>query len=117
MHCFGGELGMEEYIRARPDIFFTGPDGSMRSNRAFCQLAGQYAVICSLVQPCRWMVWLTPRPSPAAVFPASAARRTWATTHGRRHATPAWLNMITERTRCSAGKSWWCRWSKPSRPA
>ncbi|MCS5950120.1 malonate decarboxylase subunit alpha [Klebsiella pneumoniae subsp. pneumoniae] len=44
VHCFGGELGMEEYIRARPDIFFTGPDGSMRSNRAFCQLAGQYAV-------------------------------------------------------------------------
>ena len=41
---FGGELGMEEYIRARPDIFFTGADGSMRSNRAFCQLAGQYAV-------------------------------------------------------------------------
>ena len=31
VHCFGGELGMEEYIRARPDIFFTGPDGSMRS--------------------------------------------------------------------------------------
>ncbi|UMX50686.1 malonate decarboxylase subunit alpha [Klebsiella pneumoniae] len=25
VHCFGGELGMEEYIRARPDIFFTGP--------------------------------------------------------------------------------------------
>jgi malonate decarboxylase alpha subunit len=28
---------------ARPDIFFNGPDGSMRSNRAFCQLAGHYA--------------------------------------------------------------------------
>ncbi len=38
VHRFGGETGMEEYIRARPDIFFTGPDGSMRSNRAFCQL-------------------------------------------------------------------------------
>ena len=44
VHCFGGELGMEEYIRARPDVFFTGSDGSLRSNRAFCQLAGQYAV-------------------------------------------------------------------------
>ncbi|MDN6228696.1 MAG: malonate decarboxylase subunit alpha, partial [Enterobacterales bacterium] len=44
VHCFGGELGMEDYIAARPDIFFTGNDGSMRSNRAFCQMAGQYAV-------------------------------------------------------------------------
>jgi len=29
VHCFGGELGMEEYIRPRPDIFSTGSDGSM----------------------------------------------------------------------------------------
>ena len=29
--------------RARPDVFFTGPDGSLRSNRAFCQVAGLYA--------------------------------------------------------------------------
>jgi malonate decarboxylase alpha subunit len=43
IHCAGSELGMEEYIVARPDIFFNGPDGSMRSNRAFCQLAGHYA--------------------------------------------------------------------------
>lgn len=43
IHCAGSELGMEEYIMARPDIFFNGPDGSMRSNRAFCQLAGHYA--------------------------------------------------------------------------
>lgn len=44
VHCFGTELGMEDYIAARPDVFFTGKDGSLRSNRAFCQLAGQYAV-------------------------------------------------------------------------
>lgn len=43
IHCAGSELGMEDYISARPDIFFNGPDGSMRSNRAFCQLAGHYA--------------------------------------------------------------------------
>ena len=24
VHCFGGELGMEHYIAARPDVFFTG---------------------------------------------------------------------------------------------
>src|SRR5699024_1909501 len=44
IHCFGGEVGMEQYVGARPDIFFTGKDGSLRSNRAFSQLAGQYAV-------------------------------------------------------------------------
>ncbi len=43
VHCFGSEVGMEDYARARSDIFFTGPDGSLRSNRAFCQTAGLYA--------------------------------------------------------------------------
>ena len=43
IHCFGSEVGMDGYIRARSDIFFTGPDGSLRSNRAFCQVAGLYA--------------------------------------------------------------------------
>src|ERR1700678_1916507 len=44
VHSFGSEVGMEDYIRARPDIFFNGRDGSLRSNRVLCQLAGQYAV-------------------------------------------------------------------------
>ncbi|MDB6015389.1 MAG: malonate decarboxylase, alpha subunit, partial [Gammaproteobacteria bacterium] len=44
VHSFGSEVGMERYIAARPDIFFTGRDGSLRSNRVLCQLAGQYAV-------------------------------------------------------------------------
>lgn len=35
IHCFGGELGMDEYVAARSDIFFVGPDGSMRSNVLF----------------------------------------------------------------------------------
>src|SRR6202166_3491080 len=44
IHCFGSEVGMDRYIEARPDVFFTGRDGSLRSNRVLCQLAGQYAV-------------------------------------------------------------------------
>src|SRR5436190_10635277 len=43
VHSFGSELGMEDYIAARPDVFFTGSDGSLRSNRALCQVAGLYA--------------------------------------------------------------------------
>lgn len=41
---FGGELGMEKYVRARPDIFATGRDGSLRSNRTIAQLAGLYGI-------------------------------------------------------------------------
>ncbi|MDD4048976.1 MAG: malonate decarboxylase subunit alpha, partial [Clostridia bacterium] len=44
MHCFGGELGMEEYVSARSDVFFIGPDGTLRSNRAYSQAAGHYAM-------------------------------------------------------------------------
>jgi malonate decarboxylase alpha subunit len=43
VHSFGSEPGMEEYVRARSDIFFNGPDGSMRSNRLLSQVAGLYA--------------------------------------------------------------------------
>src|SRR5699024_7985118 len=44
IHSFGGEVGMEKYIAARPDVFFVGKDGTMRRNRALSQTAGQYAV-------------------------------------------------------------------------
>lgn len=42
--AFGGEMGMEDYTSARSDIFFTGRDGSLRSNRAAAQVAGLYAI-------------------------------------------------------------------------
>jgi malonate decarboxylase alpha subunit len=44
IHSFGSEVGMDAYMRARSDIYFTGRDGSMGSNRTFCQVAGLYAV-------------------------------------------------------------------------
>ena len=43
IHCAGSELGMENYVAERSDVFFTGRDGSMRSNRIFCQIAGHYS--------------------------------------------------------------------------
>jgi len=43
IHSFGSEVGMDNYIRARSDIYFTGSDGSLRSNRAYSQTAGLYA--------------------------------------------------------------------------
>ncbi len=43
IHSFGSEVGMDDYMRARPDIYFNGRDGSMGSNRMYCQVAGLYA--------------------------------------------------------------------------
>ncbi|MEJ4045591.1 malonate decarboxylase subunit alpha [Erwinia sp. SLM-02] len=97
VHCFGGELGMENYIAARPDVFFTGHDGSMRSNRAFCQMAGQYAVdmfIGSTLQVDGQANSSTVTRGRLSGF--GGAPNMGHDPHGRRHATPAWLAMINE---------------------
>lgn len=95
VHCFGGELGMEDYIAARPDVFFTGADGSMRSNRAFCQMAGQYAVdmfIGSTLQVDGAANSSTVTRGRVSGF--GGAPNMGHDPHGRRHATPAWLDMM-----------------------
>ncbi len=105
VHCFGGELGMEDYIAARPDVFFTGPDGSMRSNRAFCQMAGQYAVdmfIGSTLQ-------IDPAANSSTVTKGrvsgfGGAPNMGHDPHGRRHATPAWLDMMKGNDPLERGK-------------
>lgn len=105
VHCFGGELGMEEYIRARPDVFFTGSDGSMRSNRAMCQLAGQYAVdmfIGSTLQVDGLANSSTVTKGRLSGF--GGAPNMGHDPHGRRHATPAWLNMMTDKDPMQRGK-------------
>jgi malonate decarboxylase alpha subunit len=95
VHCFGGELGMEDYIAERPDIFFTGRDGSLRSNRTLCQLAGQYAVdlfIGSTLQMDGLGNSSTVTHGRLAGF--GGAPNMGHDPHGRRHATPAWLDLI-----------------------
>lgn len=44
IHSFGGEPGMERYVRARSDIFYIGSDGHLRSNRCAAHFAGLYAI-------------------------------------------------------------------------
>jgi malonate decarboxylase alpha subunit len=95
VHCFGAELGMEEYVAARPDVFFTGRDGSMRSNRLLCQLAGQYAVdlfIGSTLQMDGLANSSTVTRGRLTGF--GGAPNMGHDPHGRRHPTPAWLDMI-----------------------
>jgi malonate decarboxylase alpha subunit len=105
VHCFGAELGMEAYAAARPDIFFTGKDGSMRSNRALCQLAGQYAVdlfIGSTLQMDGAGNSSTVTRGRLTGF--GGAPNMGHDPHGRRHATPAWLDLIETDDPLARGK-------------
>lgn len=105
VHSFGGEMGMEDYIAARPDVFFNGPDGSMRSNRAFCQLAGQYAVdmfIGSTLQIDGDGHSSTVTRGRLAGF--GGAPNMGHDPHGRRHASPAWLDMLQTDSPLERGK-------------
>jgi malonate decarboxylase alpha subunit len=95
VHAFGGEPGMERYTAARPDIFFTGADGSLRSNRVLCQLAGQYAIdmfIGSSLQIDRDGNSSTVTDGRLSGF--GGAPNMGHDPRGRRHASPAWLNLM-----------------------
>jgi len=96
VHCFGGEVGMEDYVRARPDVFFVGSDGSLRSNRLLCQLAGQYGVdlfIGSTLQMDADGNSSTVTLGRLAGF--GGAPNMGHDPKGRRHGSPPWLSLIT----------------------
>jgi malonate decarboxylase alpha subunit len=122
IHSFGSELGMEDYIRARPDVFFTGPDGSLRSHRAFCQAAGHYA--CDLFIGSTLQMDLAGNSSTATagrIAGFGGAPNMGADARGRRHASPAWLKAgeqarqgLPAPAARRAARSWWCRWWRPS---
>jgi len=97
VHCFGSEVGMEAYVAARPDIFFVGADGSMRSNRAFSQTAGHYA--CDLFIGSTLQIDLAGNSSTAIkgrIAGFGGAPNMGADARGRRHASPAWLKAGRE---------------------
>ncbi|MCA1219841.1 malonate decarboxylase subunit alpha [Streptomyces sp. 8L] len=94
IHSFGGESGMNKYVAARPDVFFNGSDGSLRSNRVLCQLAGQYAIdmfIGSTLQMDKDGNSSTVTEGRLSGF--GGAPNMGHDPHGRRHATPAWLDL------------------------
>ncbi len=98
VHSFGSEVGMARYVAARPDIFFIGRDGSLRSNRVLCQLAGQYAVdafIGSTLQMDADANSSTVTSGRIAGF--GGAPNMGHDPHGRRHSSAAWLDLITEK--------------------
>ena len=92
IHCFGSEVGMDRYIRARPDVFFTGRDGSLRSNRAFCQTAGLYA--CDLFIGATLQIDLAGHSSTVTrdrVAGFGGAPNMGSDPHGRRHPSDTWM--------------------------
>jgi malonate decarboxylase alpha subunit len=92
--AFGGEVGMEDYVAARPDIFMTGRDGSARSNRMAAQTAGLYAAdlfIGSTLQMDADANSSTVTRGRLAGF--GGAPNLGSDVRGRRHATPAWLDL------------------------
>lgn len=94
IHSFGGEPGMNRYTAARPDIYYTGADGSLRSNRALAQLAGQYAIdmfIGSTLQMDRDGNSSTVTDGRLSGF--GGAPNMGHDPHGRRHSSPPWLDL------------------------
>lgn len=93
---FGGELGMEKYVAARPDVFATGRDGSLRSNRMMAQTAGLYATdmfIGSTLQLDALANSSTVTAGRLSGF--GGAPNLGSDPHGRRHSSPAWLSMTS----------------------
>lgn len=97
IHSFGSEVGMDEYIRARSDVYFTGADGSLRSNRAFCQTAGLYA--CDMFIGSTLQIDLQGNSSTittSRIAGFGGAPNMGADARGRRHPSEPWLKAGAE---------------------
>src|SRR5258708_20839329 len=97
IHCFGSEVGMDDYMRARSDVYFTGHDGSLRSNRLISQTAGLYA--CDMFIGSTLQIDLAGNSStvtPGRIAGFGGAPNMGSDPHGRRHPTAAWLKAGRE---------------------
>jgi malonate decarboxylase alpha subunit len=97
IHSFGSEVGMDDYMSARSDVYFVGDDGSLRSNRLMCQTAGLYA--CDMFIGSTLQIDLAGNSSTftsARIAGFGGAPNMGSDAHGRRHPTPAWLKAGRE---------------------
>ncbi len=111
---------MEDYIAARPDVFFTGPDGSMRSNRAFSP--GGRPLCLRHVHRLDAADRSGRQQLDRDAGPHRRIRRRAQHGRGCRGAAPCQPGLAEGRRAeaqptspaCRAAASWWCRWSRPS---
>lgn len=99
LFAFGGELGMNNYVAARPDVFFTGKEGDLRSNRLFGQVAGHYA--CDAFIGATLQLDIEGNSSTAVegrIAGFGGAPNMGCDAPGRRHSSYAWLKAGQERT-------------------
>ena len=97
IHSFGGESGMADYVAARSDVFFIGPDDSLRSNRTYCQAAGHYGIdlfIGGTLQIDKYGNSSTATASRIAGF--GGAPNMGCDPKGRRHSSEAWIKCGQE---------------------
>src|SRR6202035_3255198 len=97
VYCFGSELGMERYVANRADVFPVGADGSLRSNRALAQVAGQYA--CDMFVGATLQIDPQGNSSTATkgrITGFGGAPNMGADARGRRHDSPTWLRAGEE---------------------
>jgi malonate decarboxylase alpha subunit len=97
IHSFGSEVGMDDYMSARSDVYFTGHDGTLRSNRLICQVAGLYA--CDMFIGSTLQIDLAGNSSTVTegrIAGFGGAPNMGSDAHGRRHGTAAWLKAGRE---------------------
>jgi malonate decarboxylase alpha subunit len=93
----GAEVGMDDYVSARSDVFFVGQDGAMRSNRMLAHNAGLYA--CDMFIGSTLQIDLegnssTVRTDRIAGF--GGAPNLGSDARGRRHPSPSWMKAGAE---------------------
>lgn len=94
--AFGSELGMEDYVRERSDVFFTGADGSLRSNRCYAQMAGMYGIDMFTGSTLQMDAdGNSSTVTKGRITGFGGAPNMGSNPHGRRHSSPAWNSMIT----------------------
>lgn len=121
IHCFGGELGMEQYVRERSDVFSSARTEARDPTAPMPRLRGTMRSICLSVGHCRSMKTETVRPPRPDVSPDSEARRIWAVTPRGgvmplRHGCNAAGKMASGKPlseECRAANGWWFSFRKP----
>jgi malonate decarboxylase alpha subunit len=97
VYSFGSEPGMDDYIAARKNIFFSSPDGVLKSNRCLCQMVGYYD--CECFVGATLQIDGDGNSSTAIngrISGFGGAPNLGSNPAGRRHVTPAWLKTGKE---------------------